>query len=246
MYTKKQLEEAKEYILRRLRNELSMERDIDSLLTEYAGLLIEFMLAGEDYESLIDELIQHILDDCYLLGVDEREERRSGIMAYMNSERGGSTLEERVRERCMTFAGEIQSTVLAGMTLGKSDGDILDAVLHDMKHPWDNDILAEARELRDSGVKTFEFQIDAPSLGRGVEVSSSGALKTITAYAIADAWMYDLFWTNRDATGYYVARGSSYPCDECDEAAHTGPHPMDDWTHFAPLHPHCVCAVIFV
>lgn len=246
MYTKEQLEEAKDYIRRRLNNELSMEHDIDSLLTEYAVYLVELMVDGEDYEFLIEDLIERILADCYLLGVDEREEHRSGIMAYMNSIRGGSTLEERVRERCRTFAEEVEATVLAGITLDKSRDEILDAVLSDMKHPWDNAILTEARDLRQSGSKTFESQIDAPSFGRGVEISSSGALKTITAYAIADAWMFDLHFTHKDATGYYVVRGSSYPCDECDEAAHTGPHPMDDWTHFTPLHPHCVCAVVFV
>lgn len=239
MYTDEQLEEAMAYLRRRIESELSMEADVERLLVEYAALLVDVMMRNnttdyendEDVELLVQDLIDRLIDDCYLLGVDEREDRRNEIVAYMDSARGEDTLEGRISKRCWTFAGEVSAVVSAARKLHAKGAEITDSIIENLKHPYDNGFLEGT---------------DKPQYGRGVETSSMGALETITAYAIADVWMWEWFNQHKDAKGYYVVRGSSYPCDECDEAVRTGPHPLDDIEHFAPLHPHCKCAVVFV
>lgn len=250
-YTEQQLEDAKEYLRRRIDGELSMERDIEGVIGEYAPLLVSLMLrfgvTGNAYvEVLVHEMIERIISDCYILGVDDRLEREDAIRAYINSKRGDGTMESRVRERCRTFAEEVGAVVAVGVVLKRSRDHILQSIRENLTHPYDNEILQEARELEKSGRAIFEVKITPPSMGKGVAVSSMTALQTITSYAVADAWMWDLFQVNKDAKGYFVFRGSSYPCEQCDDAVAGGFHPMDDWEHFVPLHPHCRCGVIFV
>lgn len=239
MYTNEQLEEAMSYLRSRLANELSMEADVERLLREYAEMLVNVMIdngttdieSDPDVALLVQDLIDRLVDDCYLLGVDEREERRDEIVSYMNSMRGDDTLEGRVRSRCWTFALEVGAVISSARRYGATGAAIVGSIVANLKHPYQNPYLDNASK---------------PKYGHGVEASSMGALQTITAYAIADAWMWDWFNQHKGSSGYYVVRGSSYPCDECDEAAHTGPHPITDTEHFAPLHPHCKCAVVFV
>ena len=58
------------------------------------------------------------------------------------------------------------------------------------------------------------------------------------------AWMRELAndYKEDGAVGYYVFRGSSYPCDLCDSAC--GFHPLTDMSFFPPLHPHCCCGAV--
>lgn len=253
-YTERQLEEAKEYLRRRIESEISMQEDVERLLVEYAPLIVAAMISSGDYsyetnsdvQLLVDDLISRLLEDCRILAVDTRTDKRQEIVAYMDSERGGSTLEVRINERCITFSKEVAAIASCGFALKYGRDAIVDAIKKNLKHPWDNSILEEARKLSEQGKITIPVDIDKPSYGKGSEISSMGALQTMTGYAVADAWMWSLFQENKGAKGYYVFRGSSYPCDECDEAVLTGFHPMSDWEHFVPLHPHCKCGVIFV
>ena len=90
-YTEEELEEAKEFLRRRMENELSMQRDVESLLTEYAERLLNllFMGAGEDViNALVDELAAELLDDCEILAVDEHD-KQDAILLYMLGERNG-------------------------------------------------------------------------------------------------------------------------------------------------------------
>ena len=83
-------------------------------------------------------------------------------------------------------------------------------------------------------------------VGKGVEISSFGALDTILTTGIADAWMY---WGYEDALargakGYFVERGSSYPCDECD--SHCGVfHYITDEDNRPQFHAHCCCYIVY-
>ena len=66
-YTKEQLEEAKEYLRRRLENESSMRDDIGDVLSFYIMLLVMLLVSGESEERInetLDELVMMILEDC--------------------------------------------------------------------------------------------------------------------------------------------------------------------------------------
>jgi hypothetical protein len=85
-----------------------------------------------------------------------------------------------------------------------------------------------------------------PHFGKGVEIASKGALETMLTYAVADAWTW---WQNDKAKddgafGYFVLRGSSYPCPICDDAAEVF-HPINDTEHIVPLHLNCKCYIVY-
>lgn len=251
-YTDDELEAAKDFLRRRIDSELSMKRDVEDLLGEYAEALLLLLFRDapqEQINALIDELCAQLLDDCELLALDEgRDGRRDALLAYMLGERGGDTLEGRIDKRCHTFFNEVAAVFLAGRLLGGySVSDLAAAVRENMKHPWDNPVLVEVRERIASGDIAGSLDDFAePHFGSGVEISSMGALQTLTAFAVADAWMW---WGYEDARargakGYYVVRGSSYPCDECD--SHTGIfYPIGDDDDRPQYHLNCCCMVVY-
>jgi hypothetical protein len=51
-----------------------------------------------------------------------------------------------------------------------------------------------------------------------------------------------LNFIDRNAAGFYVLRGSTYPCRACDD--NTGFHPMTEQEAMPPIHPHCCCYTI--
>lgn len=251
-YTEQELEAAKDFLRRRIDSELSMSNDVEYLLGEYAEALLELLFRDAPQESinaLVDELISQLIEDCYVLGVDERDDDRAAIMLWMNGERGGETLEGRVEKRVHSFVVEVAAVFFASRLLGstKGVGALAATIRTHLKKPWDNPILKEVREKIAKGELSGDIsQFEAPHFGRGVEVSSMGALQTITSYAVADAWMQ---WEYEDARkngaiGYYVLRGSSYPCDECD--SHTGVfYYITDDSNRPQYHLNCCCYVVY-
>ena len=249
MYIEQDLEAAKEFLRRRIENELSMKRDVDDLLNDYAEKLLMMLFRDApdvDINALIDELCFQLLEDCKLLPVDEHD-RGEDVLLYMLGERNGDTLEGRISKRCHTFFDEVFAVYLGGKLLGLDMQSLLSSIRANFKHPWQNEVLVAVREKIQRGDLAGNIgDFEEPHFGHGVEISSMGALETLTGYAIADAWMW---WGYEDALargakGYYVQRGSSYPCDECQ--SHVGIfYPIGDEDNRPQYHRNCCCYVIY-
>ncbi|MFK1744823.1 hypothetical protein ACIXBP_05490 [Bacteroides fragilis] len=80
------------------------------------------------------------------------------------------------------------------------------------------------------------------SLGVGRTVSSWTALSDLTEYAVAEGWMkhWELQAKACGAVGFFVMRGSSYPCNICDDEV--GFHV--EWDKLPPYHGHCKCFAV--
>lgn len=252
-YTPEELEAAKDFLRKRLESEQSMSADVERLLYTYAGYLLSALFAAksdsdiEDLELLIQDLIEQLIADCELLAVDEREDKRDAILFYMASERNGDTLEGRVNKRCHTFYNEVFAVYMAGELLGLNEKSLLSSIKANFEHPWDNEVLIAVREKINRGEIDADIaDFEEPHFGKGVEISSLGALQTMLGYAIADAWT----WWQHDkakedgAFGYFVLRGSSYPCQICDDAAEVF-YPINDTQHIVPLHLNCKCYIVY-
>lgn len=247
-YSKEELEEAKAYLRDRLRNEQAMSSDVLRLLEAYAAYLLTALLknaSDEDIELLIQDLIEQILSDCETLACDTHD-RTDAILLYMNSERYGDTLRGRVDRRCHTFFNEVFAVYTAGRLLDKGYNVLLDSIVTNLTKPWQNEVIAEAVENISKGKASSDFDFSEPHYGRGEAVSSLTALDTMTRYAVADAWM-QWGWldaVDRGAKGYFVERGSSYPCDICD--SHTGTfYYITDGASRPQYHPNCCCYVVY-
>ena len=248
-YTQAELEEAQAFLRERLRNEYSMENDVEGLLEEYAERLLILLLrdaSQEEINALVDELAAQLLEDCEILAADEHD-RKDEILAYIGEDRNGDNLQGRIEKRCKTFYNEVFAVFMAGKLLGKSSEDIVTSIRENLKNPWSNPILDEVRESIEHGKVAGNIDDYAmPHFGQGVEISSFGALKTITRYAIADGWMW---WGYTDARaqgakGFYVQRGSTFPCSPCDDAVAHGFYPIDEEIP-VPVHLNCCCIIIY-
>lgn len=248
-YTDEELDAAKSFLRDRLRNEKSMSDDVERLLILWAAYILDALLGNEDeyyIETLISDLVAELLSDCEILAVDEHD-RRDAIILYMLGERNGDNLEGRISSRCHTFFNEVFAVYMGGKLLGLDRNSMLSSIKANLKHPWENEVLVAVREKIQRGELTGNMDdFTEPHFGKGIEISSMGALQTLTGYAVADAWMW---WGYEDALakgarGYFVERGSSFPCEECD--SHTGIFfKMSDEENRPQYHQHCCCYVIY-
>lgn len=78
----------------------------------------------------------------------------------------------------------------------------------------------------------------------GISNNGSTNVTNMAKLTLQMAWMKELSMEHEDdgAAGYYVLRGSSYPCETCDNMV--GFHKMEDIDGYPPYHGHCCCYVI--
>lgn len=247
-YTPEELEEAKAFLRDRLRNEHSMTADIQRLLEMYAAYFLTalFNNATEDFvEQLIQTLVDQLIADCELLAVDEHD-RKAPILLYMHSERNGDTIDGRVNKRVHTFFNEVFAVYVAGKLLGKGYDALLPTIKKYFDKPWENPIIVEAREMQERGEIAKDYELSEPHFGKGDPIASLTALDRMLRYAVADSWMW---WKHQDSTargakGYYVVRGSSYPCEICD--SHTGIfYSISNEDSMPQYHLNCCCIVVY-
>lgn len=247
-YSSSELESAKEYLRQRIRNEESMSLDVDRLLDEYAGYLLQAMSDGaseSDIELLIEDLISRLIDDCRTLAVDEHEVDEKTMLLVFGD--GDGSVEERVRRRVMTFLDEVTAAYSAGVILQEDEQALAESVRENMDHPWENGFIVEVHDMIERGEASGDAEYYSERhYGRGVPTSSRVDIKLITTSAVVDMWNeYDWLMASRlGAKGYYVERGSSYPCDTCED--HTGRFfPIDDREHIPQYHRNCRCFVVY-
>lgn len=77
----------------------------------------------------------------------------------------------------------------------------------------------------------------------GVGLSNNGStnVTNMAKITLQMAWMKEqsMKYKEEGAAGYYVLRGSSYPCELCDSMV--GFHKMEDIESYPPYHGHCCC-----
>lgn len=79
----------------------------------------------------------------------------------------------------------------------------------------------------------------------GVSNSNTNNVVNMAKNTLSMVWMKNLeldFSEDKRMVGYYVMRGSSYPCTLCD--SEVGFHPMKDIGHLPQYHAHCACIAI--
>lgn len=249
-YTRSQFDDARDYLLRRLEDESSMRSDVDALLRLYIPLLVSLLVRGapqSEIDALIEDLIANLIDDCEVLGVDEHEEHRDELLLFLHQDIGGKTLTDRIRERVRTLNDEVFTLVAVGLLLGEKESSIVTSILSSLFEPWRNPMLLTFREKVQSGEMSVPAGLDISDrhYGKGVPVSSLVALTDITVYGVSASWSMNDWLEHKDsASGYYVLRGSSYDCEECD--SHVGYHPISDEGSLPLYHNHCKCFVVWV
>jgi len=161
----------------------------------------------------------------------------NGIREYMDGIHFGKTYRERVEEQTDRLVVDIGKILVAADYLGMSSS----VVESEWEHPYSVGGAVMRANMRGA-------TIDIPSYGRGIPLSGAEQLLKNVDNTVALAWGYedyDLALRN-GAIGFYVFRGSSYPCQTCQEQVGVF-HPMEEsvWSH-PPFHNNCVCYAVYV
>lgn len=237
------IEAAKAYLRQRLECEQAMVTLLESAMREAAEKIVEILYSAKiyptvgSYENLpvpvqmqIDEVVEWLretIDDYFLtLAIADHDENRDEILPFILGENHGRTFDERLSDYCDKYRDELMLLVGAGLFLGVGKMVLVKSIGDNLKHPYANQLLADG--------------IAAPlTYGRGRSNSMFNAIGDLTRYGIAEAWMKNLYINNRKdgCIGWYVRRGSSYPCPLCDSMVgfHT------DESELPLYHSHCRC-----
>ena len=182
-----------------------------------------------DYASQINEYIRlYSLASASILGDKEVDK----IMDTLSGEIFGKTINERTTLYLKQYATDILNLVRASIKLGFDNNQVLETIRKNYKDPY------VATAIKDAN-------IPIPHYGTGMMRSAFGNMNRHAQGIINFIWGKENidYATENGATGFYVHRGSSYPCATCDDEV-GWLHKMDD--PFPPYHPSCVCYVEFV
>ena len=237
------IEAAKAYLRLRLEAEHSMNYNLSIVMREAAERIVEICYDAKidptvgSYENLpakvqleIEEVVQWLketIDDYFLtLAIYDHEENRDRILPYILGENHGFTFDERLSDYCEKYRDELLLLVGAGLFLGLSQKVVAKSIGNNLKRPYNNPDLAE-------GIAT------PLTYGRGHTNSMFTAIGDLTRFGIGQAWMKNQYLNNikNGCIGWYVQRGSSYPCELCDSKV--GFH--EDDSDLPLYHSHCCC-----
>lgn len=255
----------KNYVLRRESAARGLSSLIDALLKDAAEkittLCYQYNVDPKDFQisskyneklfeqiaQILDELEDEILDLVleYSTRCTESKKRRGTLLPWIlllgkNNRNLKQTLETRLR----AFSRDIEAAIVVARL---TKLDVTKAVtsiksnLHTiynmpgMTAAFANSSLFKAVNIRNKGVK------------HGNVGSSNSEANNIIRFAkttVQMAWMQNQYlnYEEKGAAGFYVGRGSNYPCSLCD--SHVGWHPIEETEHFPLFHAHCQCWTI--
>lgn len=258
MPTEREMREAQEYLLKRLDAERSMSRNLERYMREAASRIVDIAYmynvpptlfrfsADKNLEKEVDDVIkwlkEQIEEAAYTLATAEEREDKEAILSYISAERYGKTFRQRNDIYCNRFKYELEGAIAAGLILEVGKDALKRSIYSHFRDPYKNPYFIDAL-----GDKTVETRLRHGGVSYGVGRTNAmfTALEKLNTYAVSQGWMRH--WWNmgseNGATGFITFRGSSYPCQICDEYTRYI-HPMYD--AYPPLHLNCKCGMVFI
>lgn len=156
----------------------------------------------------------------------------------LNSELFGKTFGERSKAYMDYFLHDVINIILAGRKEKMRQADIEKAVVSQFKDPYVNGLIDKANK---NGAN-----IQMPHHGKGVYQSAYGNIVRNAQGTISVAWGREErnFERRNGAVGFYIHRGSNYPCEICQGEVEKGLHKMNEDS--VPFHSRCQCWVEYV
>ena len=263
--TEEDIRTGKNFVLRREIAANGLASLVDSLLADAAAKITqiaykygvdpkEFMLSPQYNEQMfrqmsriLDELEDAILDliEDYSLRCTKDDDKKKWLLLWILAlGRNGKGLRRSLQDRLWMFSRDIEAMIVAART-AKMDVtravSVIRSNLHTsylmpgMQEAFANSSLYKAQYIRKHGVK------------KGNRGSSNSEANNIIRFAkttVQMAWMqyHRRLYEGHGAAGYYVLRGSTFPCDLCDSMV--GYHPIDDVDGYPMYHANCQCFTV--
>lgn len=263
--TEEQIKSAKSFVLRRESTARGIGSLVDAMLADAAEKIVQicykycvdprtFQISAQYNEEMfkeiaavLDALEEEILDllTDYCTRCTQDKKKRSNLMLWiLTLGRGGKALKATIEDRIKMFLKDLEAMTVAAKN---AKFDLTKAItiiknylfnvyqMPGMQNAFKYAPLFKAQYIRSRGVKKGY---------RGNSNSEAYNINRMVKTTVQMAWMryYHQLQEEQGAAGYYVLRGSNYPCDICQKMV--GFHTIDDTDGYPPYHPHCVCFAI--
>jgi len=263
--TEKDIKTGKNFVLRRESVSNTLGSLVDALMEDAAESIVQicykynidptsFTLSAEYNEEMfkkvaevMDQLEEDIMEliEYYSTNCTKDKEKKSLLLLWiLTLGRDNMSLQATLHQRLMVFMKDLEAMIAVAKTAKFETTKVVSLIksyLHTvyqmpgMTAAFRNASLYKARYIRTKGVK------------KGNVGNSNSEANNIIRFARLTqqmAWMryHRQMYDERGAAGYYVLRGSNYPCDLCD--SRTGFHTIDEVDAFPPQHYNCVCYTI--
>ena len=212
---------------------ISSKYRVGEVLRNEASLLSKAKGITEDAEESINSYISaYSKASCKILGIDSK-----GIEDFLTGDIYGKTTSERNAVYLGNFAEDVVRMIKAGTIMGYTDQQLLSAIRTGYKDPYRASVITKAKKQ--------DISIDVPSYGKGYYRNAYQNIIRNAKQVIALSWgrAEQEYGKNKKAIGFYVKRGSSYPCDICQSEADAGFHSFKD--PYPPYHVSCCCYTLF-
>lgn len=269
--TQADVHEAKQYILQRNQAEIILAGLIDEVLKDYIGRIVrlcyQYNINPTDFNfaateelrrkvyALLDDMEEEILSliEEYAIPLDKKNKRHPILLAWLltlgtHNWNFRTTLQYYIYR----FSKDIEAAVAAMRFAGISQTMAISLIRSALHEPYSlPQVIAAIKSgqfftadmIRTGGVKTDPIT-HRPTVG----LSRVGAtnITTMARTTLAMTWMRSKYLEMQEqgAAGYFVFRGSDYPCPACDFET-TYFHPINNGM-VLPIHSHCCCFAVFV
>ena len=260
-----QIRTAKNFVLRRESAANGLRSLVDALMEDAADEITRIcyrysveptaFIISPDYNSdmfkeianVMDRLEDEILDllEDYSAKCTKDEKKKAPLILWILAlGRNNKGLKASLEQRLRTLLRDIEAMIAAARKAGFGTDKAVRLIrnnLHTayqmpgMAAAFKNHSLFKARNIRYKGVKKGN---------RGESNSEANNIDRFVKTTVQMAWMHyqHELYEEKGAAGYYVLRGSTFPCDLCDSKV--GFHTMDDVEAFPPRHASCCCFTV--
>lgn len=269
--TSADVRQAKQYVLQRTQAEIVLADLIDEVLNVYVGRIVrlcyQYNIAPTNFNfaateelrrkvyALLDDMEEEIfaLIEDYAIPVSKKDKHHPILLAWLLS-LGTHNWDFRttLQYYIYRFSKDIEAAIAAMRYANINQTTAISLIRSALHEPYSLPQLMTAIKsgqffsadmIRSGGIKTDPIT-HRPTSG----LSRVGAtnITTIARTTLSMAWMRSkhMEQQERGAAGYFVFRGSSYPCPACDHET-TYFHPIQDGM-VLPVHSHCCCFAVFV
>ena len=259
------IDAAKQFILQREENARMLEDKIDELLADAAEKIViicyrydvdpqKLYIASGFNEQMMNE-ISEVMDELeeeilalmqeYATRSTKDRDRINALLLWMASlGRGNRNLRDTLEGYLYKFMKDLEAAIAA---LRFADATMADAVTKVKTNLHTIYTMPEVMAAFKNASEFAATYIQSRGVQKGgVGLSNNGStnVTNMARLTLQMVWMRSrrLEMEEDGAAGFYVLRGSNYPCDYCDSKV--GFHPMTDIDYFPPFHGHCCCYVV--
>ena len=259
------IDAAKQFILQREENARMLDDKIDELLADAAENIViicyrydvdpqKLYIASGFNEQMMNEITE-VMDELeeeilammqeYATRSTKDRDRINALLLWMASlGRGNRNLRDTLDGYLYKFMKDLEAAIAA---LRFADATMVDAVTKVKTNLHTIYTMPEVMAAFKNASEFAATYIQSRGVQKGgVGLSNNGStnVTNMARLTLQMVWMRSrrLEMEEDGAAGFYVLRGSNYPCDYCD--SNVGFHPMTDIDYFPPFHGHCCCYVV--